>query len=221
MNLKTIAYIDYETKLPQSGNWIVGQEKNDSLIVYQAYNPNIAKYAVANQKFGGNHYSFSRMTWIKPNFLWMMYRAGWATKVNQERILAIKMSKKGFLELLNEGVYTSYQADKYDSHEAWKEALGESEVRIQWDPDHDPRGNKLDRRAVQIGMKGSIMQKFNDEFIEEVTDITEFVAEQKVVLDSKPSLEGLQVMYEEILNLPSELKDKYSIPESFTHVINS
>ncbi len=38
----------------------------------------------------------NRMTWIKPNFLWMMYRSGWAVKKNQERILAIKLTKKGF-----------------------------------------------------------------------------------------------------------------------------
>jgi len=25
----------------------------------------------------------NRMTWIKPNFLWMMYRSGWASKKNQ------------------------------------------------------------------------------------------------------------------------------------------
>ncbi|MFM7854759.1 MAG: DUF4291 family protein [Flammeovirgaceae bacterium] len=27
--------------------------------------------------------SLNRMTWMKPNFLWMMYRSGWATKHNQ------------------------------------------------------------------------------------------------------------------------------------------
>jgi hypothetical protein len=28
------------------------------------------------------------MDWSKPNFLWMMYRSGWATKERRERIVA-------------------------------------------------------------------------------------------------------------------------------------
>ena len=46
--------------------------------------------AVANQTFlKCKDYSTTRMTWIKPNFLWMMYRSGWAEKKGQENILAI------------------------------------------------------------------------------------------------------------------------------------
>jgi Domain of unknown function (DUF4291) len=89
MTLKTTPYNTYETTLPQTGKHILGQLRGDNIIVYQAYNPYIAHYAVKYQKFGGGDYSFSRMSWIKPNFLWMMYRAGWAEKPNQEHILAI------------------------------------------------------------------------------------------------------------------------------------
>jgi hypothetical protein len=164
MNLKTIQYSLYEKKLPQNGNWILGQEIDDTVVVYQAFKPEIAEYAVQNQKFGGNSYSFTRMTWIKPNFLWMMYRSGWASKLGQERILAIQITKNGFEELLTQGVYSSYQADKYKSHEEWKHELAQSGVRIQWDPDHDPKGRKLDRRAIQIGMKGDIVTQFNEKY---------------------------------------------------------
>ena len=55
-----------------------------TVVVYQAFNPEIAQYAVQNQHFGGPAYNFNRMSWIKTNFLWMMYRSGWATKKNQE-----------------------------------------------------------------------------------------------------------------------------------------
>ncbi|EFG35342.1 DUF4291 family protein [Fusobacterium vincentii] len=56
--------------------------------VYQAYNNVIADEAIKLGTFG-EHFSLTRMTWIKPSFLWMMYRCGWAEKENQERILAI------------------------------------------------------------------------------------------------------------------------------------
>lgn len=212
MITQTIPYQHYERGLPQSGNWIIGQEIDKSIIVYQAFNKPIAEWAVKHQRFGGNAYSFSRMTWIKPNFLWMMYRAGWATKANQERILAIKMSKSGFIELLEEGVYSSFKPDKYETREAWKAALDESEVRIQWDPDHDPHGEKLERRAIQIGIKGSMLDKFNTEFVEGIENITEFVHEQKANLDKDAAT--LFVMNESIIKVPQSLKDKYSIPES-------
>lgn len=51
-------------------------------------------------RFGGPDYKFERMTWIKTNFLWMMYRSGWATKPGQNRILAIRISRDGFEEIL-------------------------------------------------------------------------------------------------------------------------
>ena len=51
-------------------------------------------------RFGGDEFSFSRMSWIKTNFLWMMYRCGWASKKDQERVLAVTVSRAGFDEIL-------------------------------------------------------------------------------------------------------------------------
>ena len=50
-----------------------------SIIVYQAYAAPIAEPALAAGRFVPP-FSRDRMTWIKPSFLWMMYRCGWATK---------------------------------------------------------------------------------------------------------------------------------------------
>ena len=63
-----------------------------SVRVYQAYNNNIADEAVRTGTFGGA-FKMRRMTWIKPSFLWMKYRSGWATKIGQNRILAVLTSK--------------------------------------------------------------------------------------------------------------------------------
>ena len=98
------------------------------------------------------------MTWIKPNFLWMMYRSGWASKVQQERILAIQLSLEGFTEILKEAVHSSFKEDVYESRENWKEKLANSKVRLQWDPEHDPYGNKKERKAIQLGLKGEFVK---------------------------------------------------------------
>ena len=89
--MKTEKYTEQKLRLPISGKQIIGRKENESIVVYQAFNLNIASYAVQHQKFGGDSYSFNRMSWIKPGFLWMMHRAGWAQKENQERILAITL----------------------------------------------------------------------------------------------------------------------------------
>ncbi|MFC0779888.1 DUF4291 domain-containing protein [Flavobacterium sp. HJSW_4] len=213
MNLKTIQHHRYEKGLPQEGNFILGQKNGANIFVYQAFNDSIADYAIKNQKFGGPDYSFDRMTWIKPNFLWMMYRSDWAKKdSNQSRILAIEMTFEGFEELLTNGVLTSYDKS-YGDESTWRDNLSNSDVRIQWDPDHNVKGEKLKRRAVQIGIKNEALQKFNNEYIKSIQDITAFVKEQKTKIDS--GNEWFYVMNESIIEVNSALKKKFSIPEVF------
>lgn len=211
MNLQTIPYHSYEKELPQEGNFILGQRRGDNIFVYQAFNERIADYAVKNQKFGGPDYSFNRMTWIKPNFLWMMYRSGWGEKdSNQSRILAIEMTFEGFEELLTEGILTSYDKSTGDE-QAWREKLNHSNVRIQWDPDHDYKGEKLKRRAVQIGIKNEALHKFNNDFIKSIQDITRFVKEQKSSIDNNGK--SFLVIQENVIEVNRPLKSKFSIPE--------
>lgn len=57
-----------------------------SITVYQAFGRDIARKAIDNGKFE-RPFSFRRMTWIKPSFLWLMQRSNWGCKSNQEFIL--------------------------------------------------------------------------------------------------------------------------------------
>jgi Domain of unknown function (DUF4291) len=70
-----------------------------TVLVYQAFRPSIGKFALEHGIFGGPDFSFSRMSWIKPNFLWIMYRSGWGTKEGQETTLAVRLSRE-FFELI-------------------------------------------------------------------------------------------------------------------------
>jgi|GEM_PF-400673 len=168
-----------EEKLPTKGMFFIGHEKNDIITFYAAFNKNIANDAVKNQKFNRG-FNFKRMTWIKPGFMWMMHRSGWALKENQENILAISIKKSDVLKILNEAVLSSYSASEYKNEEEWKHRLMVSNVRIQWDPDHNEWGGKLERKAIQIGLKGETLLKFNSEYIQRIEDITEFVELQRV-----------------------------------------
>lgn len=59
-----------------------------TITLYQAYSAEITERALTAGTFVAP-FKLDRMTWIKPSFLWMMYRSGWATKPGQERVLAI------------------------------------------------------------------------------------------------------------------------------------
>lgn len=142
--------------------------------VYQAYNNQIADEAIRLGTFG-SCFKMERMTWIKPSFLWMMYRSGWATKKDQERVLAIDIKRDGFNIILKNAVLSSFDKEIYDNYDDWKALLMNSEVRCQWDPDRDIYGNALENRAIQLGLKGSIVDKYINEWIVKITDITDIV----------------------------------------------
>lgn len=156
----------------------MAQFDDESIVVYQAYRPSIACFAVANQQFGGD-FSFSRMSWIKPNFLWMMFRAGWASKEGQEHILAVRIRRSFFDEVLEAAVPSSFDATRFKSHAEWNAAVAKSDVRLQWDPDHDPNGNCIERRAVQLGLRGDTLLRYGTEALLSIEDITPFVTEQR------------------------------------------
>ena len=144
--------------------------------VYQAYNNEIADEALKLGKFGSK-FSLNRMTWIKPSFLWMMYRSGWAINQGQERILTIDLKREGFDEIVKNSVLSSFREVSDLSKEEWQEKLENSEVRCQWDLDRDIYGNPMGRIAIQLGIKGETMKKYVNEWIVNITDITDKVIE--------------------------------------------
>ena len=74
------------------------------------------------------------------------------------------------------------------STEQWREAVAVSDVRLQWDPDHAPNGQPVQRRAIQLGLRGTVLRQFNDEWLKDVQDITEFVHQQKANIGSLTEL---------------------------------
>lgn len=179
--LATRPYLDQLPEWPQSGRHIMAQFDEESIIVYQAYRPSIARHAVEHQCFGGE-FSFSRMSWIKPNFLWMMFRSGWATKEGQEHILAMRLKRPFFDEVLQAAVPSTFTAGAFASHGEWQDAVAKSEVRLQWDPDHDPSGRSVERRAVQLGLRGEMLRRYGQEELISIEEVTPFVVEQRLHL---------------------------------------
>mgnify|MGYP001810325108 CR=1 FL=1 len=204
MTLKMINYLEQNEYIPKNGQVILGQQTDELIVLYQAYNKQIAEYATTHQKLGGSHFSYNRMSWIKPGFLWMMYRCGWAKK---ENVIAIWIRKSDFEVILDNAVYSSFQENIYLSRENWRDKLEQKEVRLQWDPDHDPFGSKQERRAIQLGLKGKILKVFGEEMIQRIENITDFVKSQKQFVDKK-EMENLLVPTEKIYTTTSQSLNK-------------
>jgi Domain of unknown function (DUF4291) len=178
MNLTTELYIDQVGRWPSGGKHILAHYDAETIVVYQAYRRSIARYAIEHGMFGGD-FSYSRMSWIKPNFLWMMYRSGWANKEGQEFVLGLRLRRQFFDSLLERAVASSLEQSNHLTSDEWKAAVINSEVRLQWDPDHDPHGRPVSRRAIQLGLRGATLDAFGKRELIEVINLTDFVAMQR------------------------------------------
>ncbi len=177
-------YFDQLQIWPRQGRHILAQYDQNSVIVYQAYKRSIGEWAIQHQQLGGPDFSYARMSWIKPNFLWMMYRSGWGTKKDQEMTLALRLPRTFFDGILGGAVESTFSADVHKSHAEWKTALETSDVRVQWDPDHDPHGKPEERRAIQLGLRGKFLRQMGEESLLEIIDVSEFVIEQSKSVNS-------------------------------------
>lgn len=178
MKLPTELYTTQAARWPQKGQVILAHYDANSLVVYQAYSPRIGSFAARHGFFSGD-FSYERMSWIKPNFLWMMYRSGWGTKPGQEVILAVSLKRTAFESILGQAVPSSYDMSKYPTRADWQHAVELSQVRLQWDPDHHPSGAKLERRAVQLGLRGEVLKQYGRDWLLEIEDISAFVKKQR------------------------------------------
>lgn len=187
--LPTESHLTQRARWPQSGQHILAHHDAETVVVYQAYRPAIGEWAVRHGRLDGPDFSLSRMSWIKPNFLWMMYRSGWGTKEGQEVTLALRLRRAFFERVVREAVPSTF-GPGYPSREAWQAAVGQSEVRLQWDPDHAPSGDKLERRAIQLGLRGRTLAAFAHEELLEVIDMRSFVdAQRPLAQNDNPQLQ--------------------------------
>jgi hypothetical protein len=184
MKLRVAPYIIQSSQWPPEGRHILAQYDEEAIVVYQAYRQAIGQYAAEHGHFGGR-FKLSRMSWIKPNFLWMMYRSAWGQKEGQEIVLAVHLRRSAFDTILAEAVHSTYDASHYENEETWDNAVARSNVRLQWDPDHGPSGTSLPRRAIQLGLRGDVLVKFAREWIIGIEDISDFVQEQRQHVISK------------------------------------
>lgn len=162
---------------------IRAQYDRDTIVIYQAYSANIADAAIAQQRFV-RPFSFHRMTWIKPSFLWLMHRSNWGQKSNQQRTLAVHITRAGWDKALSLGVLTHPEPTVYPDASIWESKFQNAPVHIQWDTERSLRGAGLNHFSIQVGVSRYLIREFVDEWIVKIDDISATVSKMRAFLKS-------------------------------------
>jgi hypothetical protein len=152
------------------------------------------------------------MTWIKPSFLWMMYRCGWATKEGQEHVLALRMTRGGFEHALSTACLSHFDAALYANHKAWEARRDATANRVQWDPERDLALRPLAWRSLQLGLSGDASRSLANEWTLAIDDITPLVHEIRDDVEAGRTEEALG-------KLPNELP--YPLPADVAVVVGA
>jgi len=174
-----------------------------TIVVYQAYSPAIADAALQAGRFVAP-FSFHRMTWIKPSFLWLMHRSNWARKPGQERVLAVRMTREGWEEALSRAVRTT----------ADPAAVAQAAVHVQWDPERSPRGAALNHYSIQVGIGRHLIRTFTDEWTVSLTDLTPQVRKAAAQIQTGSAAKAQRLIpAERAYPLPRTLEDLLLSPD--------
>ena len=208
----TAAPMSAETQTKTPYRQIRALYDDETITVYQAYNAEIASAAVAAQKLHASRlFRPTRMTWIKPSWTWMLYRAGYSYKdPGQERILALRMRHADFVGLLERAVLTHTSANvggrsdtegETEGTDGSEEKAGKAgkrhgrnpekkgpQVKVQWDPERSVRIGRLDYRSIQIGIPAAISPEWTEKWIVSIGDVTDRARELKRVLDERKNV---------------------------------
>ncbi|MFE9402761.1 DUF4291 domain-containing protein [Streptomyces sp. NPDC006530] len=142
-----------------------------TVTVYQAYDPALGLPAARDGRFPAG-WKRERMTWVKPSFLWMMYRSGWGTKEGQRTVLAVEIRRDGFDWAVRNACLSHYERETHGERAVWQRELKRAPARVQWDPERDLRLQALPYRSLQLGLAGEAVRRYADEWVVDIRDVT-------------------------------------------------
>ncbi len=155
----------------------------DTITVYQAYSSAIADAALKAGRFVAP-FSFHRMTWIKPSFLWLMHRSNWGQKAGQERVLAVRINRAGWEKALAMAVPTGFVPGLFGSPAEWSERFAAALVHLQWDPERTLRGAGLPYGSIQVGLSRHVIREYVEEWVVGIEEYTPRVRKIYTLLQS-------------------------------------
>ncbi|UNO41248.1 DUF4291 domain-containing protein [Streptomyces sp. MST-110588] len=197
---------------PEPRRRIRASYTDTTVTVYQAYSPSLGLPAARDGRFPAA-WKRDRMTWIKPSFLWMMYRCGWGTKPDQECVLAIEIDRHGFDWALSNACLSHYDSDVYADKADWKRHLRATPARLQWDPERDLHLRPLPHRSLQLGLTGEASRRYADEWTRSIKDVTPLAHEIHTLIQQGETTAASHLLPPE-RPYPAPAKTPHLSPES-------
>lgn len=142
-----------------------------NIALYAAFSSSIANVALKTQQLLPP-FSYDRMTWVKPSYLWMMYRSDWTQKDNMQRILRIWIKRTDWEKALKEAVLTTPEAHVYNDAKKWRKQLDKARIRVQWDPERDIQNKHLAFKSIQVGITPALAETYAKRWISKIEDVT-------------------------------------------------
>lgn len=193
---------------PRKLREVWARQDDMNLVVYQAFGPEIALPALREQKLIAP-FSLSRMTWVKPSFLWACYRSEWATAKQQQRLLAITLAKSIFFNCLDDACLSHFEPEVHKTSEVWSEQLRTSACRIQWDPERDVNMVRMEYRSLQLGIGSSLSKQYAESWITCVEDVTALAHQIRDLIRTGQSYEASKLLpKEQLLSLPRHAAER-------------
>jgi len=113
-----------------------------------------------------------------------MHRSNWGKKRGQERVLAVRIRRDGWETLLEEGVLTSHDRRAHGAKTEWATAFESAPVHVQRDPERTLRGAPMNGYSIQVGVGRDRIQRFVDDWVLELKDMTPMVRKVDRLLKS-------------------------------------
>ncbi|CAM9808749.1 unnamed protein product, partial [Choristocarpus tenellus] len=195
---------------PSQGNQLLCQHDRDTVVLFRTCCEHLGPHIVSTGCFLGNscyEKDSTRMMWFNTSFLVQMHRSAWGTKKVKEILLAIRVRRSFFQKCLAQAVYTfEVTSPSPTRSRKGSNARASDCVRLHWEPDRLPSGEKhRRRRVVQLGLKGDWLQRIaSGEEIVHLERLDALMTLQRSVLASA-SPQGLYVPVERVFD-PSHLE---------------
>ena len=187
--------------LPLLGRQVLATYDDDSVVVWQAHCPEVARPALDSGHLGGPAWSTDRLSRLRLSLPSLLDRCDWGRRVGRERILAISLKRTGFEAMLRQAAHAAFEPAIYASTASWRLATRYTNVVIDWFPDRDTTGAELARETPRLGLRHDALGRFASEWVLAIEDWTEWVVEHR---QSRGSDLGVPVVRPYLLS-PSDL----------------
>ncbi len=152
----------------------------DTVVVWQAHGTEVAERAVATGRFDGPAWRHDRTTRMRVSLPSLAWRTAYGQRAGRERLLAVRLRRAGFDELLRRAVEAEDDRAVYPSTATWRLAMRYASATVSWHPDRGPDGAELPWQTPRFGLRGALLDAFSREWVVGVEDHTGWLADRSL-----------------------------------------